>query len=396
MAMKGDSSQNLSLKIAIVGAGISGLVAAHTLRKLGYRNITIFEALDRIGGKVHTIERDGYLYELGAIFSLDSYKTINALAKQYNVSLTKRSEKTAIISNGKRVSRMKFMHAKYSWGEIIGAQIRLFRILSKLKNLDAPGFSNVVPELYQNFKDFAVRNKLGPFVHLFEPGIIGYGYGYLHQTPALYYLKMLRNLIGFMLKDQLNSALGLNLGRIKMFDEGYQGFLEKIAGDFEVRVNAKITEVKREEAEDSFRIHITVNNKKETFDRLIISSVPAHTMEFLDANDEEKEVFSRVRFYYFKVTLFYGEGLPPGGPFLFEDSVSIKGLPGSIGRLAPENNIYQAYQMHWGEGSEKELERRPLRSATLRAPRSDAGPKRHLLYRRPVQFREHRKHSNLR
>ena len=356
--MKVDSSQNPSLRIAIAGAGIAGLVAAHTLRNLGYRNITIFEALDRIGGKVHTIERDGCLYELGAIFLLDSYKTISALAKQYNVLLTRRSEKTTIISNGKPVSPMKFMHAEYSWMAIIRAQFRLFRILSKLKNLDTPGFSNVAPELYQNFKDFAARNKLEPFVHLFEPAIIGYGYGYLDQTPALYYLKMLRSLVRFMLKDQLNSTLGLNLGTMKMFDEGYQGFLQKIADDFDVRVNARITEVRREQVEGSIRINITTNKSKETFDRLIISSVPAHTMEFLDANDEEKEIFSRVRFYHFKVTQFYGQGLPPRGSLIFEDSVSVRGLPGSIGKLAPESNIYQAYQMYWGEVSEKELEQR--------------------------------------
>jgi hypothetical protein len=75
------------------------------------------------------------LYELGAIFLLDSYKTISGLAKQYNVSLTKRSEKTTIISNGKPVSPMKFMRAEYSWMEIIRAQFRLFRVLSKLKKV---------------------------------------------------------------------------------------------------------------------------------------------------------------------------------------------------------------------------------------------------------------------
>ena len=36
-------------KIAVIGAGISGLVAAHTLKNLGYTNITIFEALNRVG-----------------------------------------------------------------------------------------------------------------------------------------------------------------------------------------------------------------------------------------------------------------------------------------------------------------------------------------------------------
>ncbi|MEH7109248.1 FAD-dependent oxidoreductase, partial [Bacillus sp. JJ1764] len=38
-------------KIAIIGAGISGVAAAFQLKKKGYRHITLFEKNDRVGGK---------------------------------------------------------------------------------------------------------------------------------------------------------------------------------------------------------------------------------------------------------------------------------------------------------------------------------------------------------
>jgi monoamine oxidase len=38
-------------RIAVIGAGASGLTAAHTLRKKGYSNITVYEKDNRVGGK---------------------------------------------------------------------------------------------------------------------------------------------------------------------------------------------------------------------------------------------------------------------------------------------------------------------------------------------------------
>lgn len=42
-------------RIAIVGAGISGLRAAQLLFEKGYTNLTVFEARDRIGGRIHSV-----------------------------------------------------------------------------------------------------------------------------------------------------------------------------------------------------------------------------------------------------------------------------------------------------------------------------------------------------
>ena len=41
-------------KIAIIGAGISGVAAAHELIKHGLTDVVIYEALGRIGGRINT------------------------------------------------------------------------------------------------------------------------------------------------------------------------------------------------------------------------------------------------------------------------------------------------------------------------------------------------------
>lgn len=54
-------------RIAVIGGGISGLAAAHRLRELlPSAQVTLFESSDRLGGILHTIERDGYLIERSA------------------------------------------------------------------------------------------------------------------------------------------------------------------------------------------------------------------------------------------------------------------------------------------------------------------------------------------
>lgn len=53
-------------KIAVIGAGITGLAAAYYFqKKLTEANITIIEQQDRPGGKVQTIRQDGFVIERG-------------------------------------------------------------------------------------------------------------------------------------------------------------------------------------------------------------------------------------------------------------------------------------------------------------------------------------------
>jgi tryptophan 2-monooxygenase len=57
------------LRVAIVGAGIAGLTAAHELFRCGVTNLDIYEASERIGGRLRSQPVDGQhtVFELGAM-----------------------------------------------------------------------------------------------------------------------------------------------------------------------------------------------------------------------------------------------------------------------------------------------------------------------------------------
>jgi tryptophan 2-monooxygenase len=60
---------NSNTTIAIVGAGLAGLTAARELFRCGFKNIDIYEASERIGGRLWSIPADGQhtTFELGAM-----------------------------------------------------------------------------------------------------------------------------------------------------------------------------------------------------------------------------------------------------------------------------------------------------------------------------------------
>jgi monoamine oxidase len=76
-------------RIVVVGAGLSGLVAAHELAKLG-ATITILEARTRIGGRVWTVRdgfADGQHGELGGEFIDEGHARMHRLAERYRLPL---------------------------------------------------------------------------------------------------------------------------------------------------------------------------------------------------------------------------------------------------------------------------------------------------------------------
>ena len=62
--------------IYIVGAGISGLIAAYELEKAGYAPV-ILEKSDSIGGRVQTVSVNGFDLDLGFQVLLSSYPLVN-------------------------------------------------------------------------------------------------------------------------------------------------------------------------------------------------------------------------------------------------------------------------------------------------------------------------------
>ena len=95
--------------VVVVGAGISGVSAAHDLTLYGY-NVTVIEARNRIGGRIHTNRDLGFPIELGAAFIHWPQKNpLRTLLRLYNTSTTPYN-----------YSSCKFFHAD---GSDVGASL---------------------------------------------------------------------------------------------------------------------------------------------------------------------------------------------------------------------------------------------------------------------------------
>lgn len=61
------------MNIAVVGAGLSGLSCALELKKMGFQ-VQVFESQSHVGGRVQTIEKEGFLLDKGFQVYLPSYQ----------------------------------------------------------------------------------------------------------------------------------------------------------------------------------------------------------------------------------------------------------------------------------------------------------------------------------
>ena len=77
-------------KIIIIGAGITGLSAAHRLLELQTRpeqlDLKLLEGSDRAGGTISTIERDGFLVEQGPVSFLSAKPWLLDLCKRIDLT----------------------------------------------------------------------------------------------------------------------------------------------------------------------------------------------------------------------------------------------------------------------------------------------------------------------
>lgn len=74
----GEDNQRSAKRVAVVGAGVSGLAAAYKLKSNGV-NVMVFEADERAGGKLRSISKDGLIWDEGANTMTESEMEVKGL-----------------------------------------------------------------------------------------------------------------------------------------------------------------------------------------------------------------------------------------------------------------------------------------------------------------------------
>ena len=107
--------------VAIIGAGVSGLRCADVLLQCD-AEVTIFEARDRLGGRLHQIETGGHLVDLGANWIHEpNNNPVLQLAKETNTITFERPKGQATFDrNGERFSDDIAVRLKSTLWDVVG------------------------------------------------------------------------------------------------------------------------------------------------------------------------------------------------------------------------------------------------------------------------------------
>ena len=259
------------------------------LRKRGFHRVTLFDKSARVGGKCHTIEHDGRTYELGAGIHTRAYRTVSEIMRDVG------AKSTPVW----RSMHVDFDTAKLTWAWAyilprnplafgVGAA-RLAAEMVRHRRILEPGFAGIDRELATPFARWATDKKVEAVANALASAHTGFGYGYYEEIAAAYVLKYVSV---------------IRVAR-EFLDGGWGGLWRRVAARQDVRLHTAIRSIARSDT-------VTVTTADDTFefDYLILASPLDESLSFLDATEEETDLFSRIRYYDYHVFAGFAEGLP--------------------------------------------------------------------------------------
>ncbi len=278
--------------VAVIGGGITGLTAAFRLKQGGHA-VTLFEASQRAGGVIRSVEKDGWLAECGPNTMLETSPAITRLVEDADLGIADRRRDASpaggtrfILKNGKP------MMLPGSPGGFL--KTSLFSFKAKLA-LAAEPFKARWPEgaAEESLADF-VRRRLGqefldyainPFVagvYAGDPENLSVKYGF----PKLYALEQK---YGSMIRGQILGARERRKsGRVTKdrakqlsFDKGLQVLTDALAENLQAhfRLGKEVTSIGKTE-DGRWSIQCANGVVVDFFDEVILA-LPAHRLATL-------------------------------------------------------------------------------------------------------------------
>jgi hypothetical protein len=287
-------------RIGIIGAGASGLSAAHQLQRHGYRDVTILEREPRVGGKCCTIERDGRTYEMGAVFGGRCYGDTLAMMNEVGVRGSHFGAMRTYDIEGHPFDLVPLAHLpRLLWGALVN-----YALLTQVRyhGIHGPGLAGVDRSLAEPFAPFARRHGLPTLEKVMSQTFTAFGYGYFDEVPTAYVMKYV--------DMSMLAAMALQSRRM-VWPGGTQSLWERVAEHHDVQLGAGVRRVWRDST-----IGVRTDRGEWEFDTLILTGPLDEALAYLDPSEVEQALFGRIRTYDYWVALCDASGIPQGSGFL--------------------------------------------------------------------------------
>lgn len=316
-----------SARIAIVGAGPAGIMAAVQLTKAGYKNINILEKskISEGGSKVRTLRLGKSIVETGPIQVGIGHKNTNFWLDYLGLA-TFEPHHAFVLRRGEQAQSHRILTSAQEfvpWQERIEIAQEGLRFKQALDE-----FNEIYPEIKNipknskysvSFKEFCEHNNFLYFHEMYKIYTSAYGYGITSEIPAF---KVLRTFdASFGLVFWLYA--GMNL---KMIDKGFGGLMDGLVDRFslasKIKFDQNIIHIKRLDN----KIYITTPEHKEEYDYLIIACPIDKIYSALGESFslDERELFENLHYSPYHVLVADVPKLPRGG-FVLPEKFNLHG-----------------------------------------------------------------------
>ena len=297
------------LKVAIVGSGVSGLAAAHTLRNQA--NITLFEAGDYFGGHTHTVDvmlptpqgmashgvDTGFL-----VFNERTYPTLIALFAELGVETARSDMSFSVKAAGAPGSRALEWSGS-SLNSVFAQRGNLvsWKFLRMLR--DIVRFNRITTALALSNAEAAMMQPLGDFLRQ---------QNFSDEFRDWYFLPMMGCIWSCPTDQMLQFPVATmirfchNHGLIQVTDRpqwwtvkgGARHYVEKIiAGIGDKRLNTPVLRIERDAGAVRGGVRIVTCNAIEHFDKVVLATHSDQSLALLpNASSAERKTLGAIRY----------------------------------------------------------------------------------------------------
>ncbi|MGD0453819.1 MAG: FAD-dependent oxidoreductase [Solirubrobacteraceae bacterium] len=297
------------MRIAIIGAGVSGLVCAHRLRS--EHDVVLFEASDRAGGHAHTVrvETEAGVYDLDTgfiVFNDRNYPNFERLLGELEVE-TQASLMSFGVSDGG-----DFEYNGASPNGLFASRGQLVRPSFHRMIADLVRFNRDARELLASEEDPSLREWLavGGYSRAFVERLIvpqaaavwSADPGQMWSFPARFLVEFFDNhgMLGFRERPRWRTITG-----------GSQRYVEALTRPWRecLRLSTPVTEITRHSD------HVTVSPRdfeSERFDAVVIATHSDQALALLgDPSERERELLGAIPYQSNEAVLHTDRSLLP-------------------------------------------------------------------------------------
>lgn len=299
------------MKIAIIGAGISGLTAAYVLQR--NHEVELFEANDYVGGHTCTVdvEQHGRSYAVDTgfvVFNRTTYPNFIQLLDQLGVG-----SQDASMSFSVRCDETGLEYAGTSLNSLFAQRSNLFNLAFYRMLFDITRFNRAASRaagsgeaecalgefLARSAPSSALRNRyvvpLISAIWSLDPDRVG-------DFPASFFLRFAERHRLLQVRDQL---------KWRVICGGSREYVRKLVErlDHDVQTRTPVREVRR--MEQGVEV-VTAKGENRAFDRVVMAVHSDQALRLLDeASEDEQELLGAIRYQSNSVVLHTDRALMP-------------------------------------------------------------------------------------